>query len=178
MRITEVAEQSGVAVATVKYYVREGLVPPGTRTAANQTTYDDSHVRRVRLVRALVDVGGLSIARAREVVAAVVNPVRTRHQVLGSVQAAMPSPDVAAVVAQAKALGHADLAEFVEVYAAAAAEVARLEVDWLLRAGPDRSALAERALVGTVLGNALLTASRREAQRLVSAHHPGDAVND
>ena len=36
--------------------------------------YDDTHVERVRLVRALVDVGRLSTGRVREVVAAGVDP--------------------------------------------------------------------------------------------------------
>ncbi|GMA88788.1 hypothetical protein GCM10025868_40380 [Angustibacter aerolatus] len=45
-------------VATVKYYLREGLLPPGTPTSRTQAQYDEEHVRRLRLVRALLDVGG------------------------------------------------------------------------------------------------------------------------
>ncbi len=37
MRITELAETTGVPPATVKYYVREGLLPAGTRVRDNRT---------------------------------------------------------------------------------------------------------------------------------------------
>ena len=53
--------------STVKYYVREGLVPEGHRTSRNQTAYDDSHVQRIRLVRALIETGGLSITATKQV---------------------------------------------------------------------------------------------------------------
>ena len=54
-------------MSTVKYYLREGLVHPGERVERNQTAYDDTHVQRVRLVRALIEIGGLSIAAAKQV---------------------------------------------------------------------------------------------------------------
>lgn len=69
MRISELSELTGVPVATLKYYLREGLLPEGRRRTSNQTDYDDAHVRSVRLVRALLETGGLSIADARRVLA-------------------------------------------------------------------------------------------------------------
>ncbi|MEO7147017.1 MAG: MerR family transcriptional regulator, partial [Terrimesophilobacter sp.] len=39
----------------------------GNRVGSNQTEYSESHVRRVRLVRALIETGGLSIAASRNV---------------------------------------------------------------------------------------------------------------
>lgn len=71
MRISELSDRTGVTVPTLKFYLREGLLPPGTRTARNQARYDETHVRRVRLVRALMEVGRLSLAAVREIVAAV-----------------------------------------------------------------------------------------------------------
>jgi DNA-binding transcriptional MerR regulator len=67
MRIARVSEQSGVPVTTLKYYLREGLVHEGVRLSGNQTDYDETHVQRVRLVRALLDTGGLSVAAAKRV---------------------------------------------------------------------------------------------------------------
>lgn len=69
MKISEAARQGGVSVSTFKYYLREGLVPEGIRLRENQTAYEDSHVQRVRLVRALLETGGLSIGAAKAVVA-------------------------------------------------------------------------------------------------------------
>lgn len=51
--------------------VREGLKTLGSRYRGNQAEYDESHIRRLRLIRVLVDSGGLSLATVREVVTAV-----------------------------------------------------------------------------------------------------------
>lgn len=68
-RIGELSRRSGVAVGTIKYYLREGLIPVGQPTAKTQALYGKPHLRRLRLVRVLADVGGLSIAQIREVIA-------------------------------------------------------------------------------------------------------------
>lgn len=67
MKISEACQLSSVTTSTFKYYIREGLVAEGTRIGSNQTEYSDSHVRRVRLARALIETGGLSIAASRDV---------------------------------------------------------------------------------------------------------------
>lgn len=95
--MAELSARSGVAVPTLKYYLREGLLPPGRQTARNQAEYDESHVQRVRLVRVLTDIGGLSIASAREVVAALDSPRRSAESVVGVVHHAItPHDDTAA----------------------------------------------------------------------------------
>jgi DNA-binding transcriptional MerR regulator len=97
MRVGELSRRSGVSVASIKYYLREGLLPPGERTSPNQAAYDDGHVRRLRMVRALIDVGGLSVAATRDVLAAVDDPDVPLHEALGRAQAtttpAMAAPD-------------------------------------------------------------------------------------
>ncbi|MEJ2863116.1 MerR family transcriptional regulator [Actinomycetospora flava] len=89
MRIGDLSRETGVSVASIKYYLREGLLPPGERTSPNQARYDEAHVRRLRLIRALVDVGGLSIAGTRTVLAAVEDPHVSLHDALGTAQAAV-----------------------------------------------------------------------------------------
>jgi DNA-binding transcriptional MerR regulator len=87
MRVGELSRRSGVSVASIKYYLREGLLPPGERTGPNQAAYDEGHVRRLRMVRALIDVGGLSVAATRGVLAAVDDPEVPLHEALGRAQA-------------------------------------------------------------------------------------------
>jgi DNA-binding transcriptional MerR regulator len=69
VRISELARDAATPLTAVKYYQREGLLPAGEKTAPNQTTYDRRHVERVRLVRALLETGGLSIAVTKQVLA-------------------------------------------------------------------------------------------------------------
>ena len=89
MKIRELAEVTGVSVATLKYYLREGLLHGGAATAVNQADYDESHVRRVRMVRALLHLGRLSIADLRLVVAAVDDDSVSIHDAFGIAQDAM-----------------------------------------------------------------------------------------
>jgi DNA-binding transcriptional MerR regulator len=89
MRIAELSRQSGVPVPTIKYYVREGLLPRGERTSPNQAEYNERHVRRLRLIRALVEVGDLSIAETRDVLASIDSPGKTLHETLGKAQHAV-----------------------------------------------------------------------------------------
>jgi DNA-binding transcriptional MerR regulator len=71
VRIAELSQRTEIPVATIKYYLREGLLPPGTTTAPNQAQYDEHHVARLRLIRALREGAGLSIATLGRVLAAV-----------------------------------------------------------------------------------------------------------
>ncbi|MFG2431798.1 MerR family transcriptional regulator [Streptomyces sp. NPDC048590] len=84
MRIGELSRRSGVPVPTIKYYVREGLLPAGELTSPNQAHYGDGHERRLRLIRALLDVGGMSLSAIAEVLEAVDDPGQPVHMVLGT----------------------------------------------------------------------------------------------
>jgi len=84
MRIAELSRRSGTSVPSIKYYLREGLLPAGTATGRNQAEYGEAHVHRLRLIRALLDVGGLTIAAAREVLAVVDTPELSTNYVLGA----------------------------------------------------------------------------------------------
>jgi len=107
MRVGELSRRSGVSVASIKYYLREGLLPPGERTSPNQAAYDEGHVRRLRMVRALIDVGGLSVAATRDVLAAVDDPEVPLHEALGRAQATTTPPMAGADDDEARAADRA-----------------------------------------------------------------------
>jgi DNA-binding transcriptional MerR regulator len=53
-RIAELARLAGVSVATVKYYIREGLLPPAPKkTGRTMGWYDDAYLERLKLIRNL-----------------------------------------------------------------------------------------------------------------------------
>ncbi len=89
MKIAALSSATGVSVATLKFYLREGLLPAGESTAVNQADYGEAHVRRVRLVRALIDLGHLSLADVSRVLAAVDNDDMSLHDAFGVAQDAM-----------------------------------------------------------------------------------------
>ncbi len=86
MRMAELSDRSGIPVATVKYYLREGLLPAGERTSPNQARYGESHLQRLKLVKALTDVGGMSLASVKAVLSAIDDEQVTPHQAMGVVQ--------------------------------------------------------------------------------------------
>jgi DNA-binding transcriptional MerR regulator len=90
LRISELSRRSGVPNATIKFYLREGLLPPGRATAATQAEYGDQHLRRLRLIRALIGVRGLTVQQTRDVLGAVSENEADLHQVLGLVLGARP----------------------------------------------------------------------------------------
>jgi DNA-binding transcriptional MerR regulator len=90
MRLSELSERSGVSTATIKYYLRERLLPPGRAVTATQAEYDESHLRRLRLVRALIQVGRLPVATTREVLRAVDDDSLDHHTRLGAAVWAIP----------------------------------------------------------------------------------------
>ena len=100
MRMAELAERSRYPVATIKYYLREGLLPAGEATAATQATYGDEHLERLTLIRVLRDVGDLPIASVREVIAAIEDArrplfevMKTAHHALGPEPVADPDDE-------------------------------------------------------------------------------------
>jgi DNA-binding transcriptional MerR regulator len=197
MRISELAETTGVPVHTVKYYLREGLLMPGEATSRTRAEYGPEHVERVRLVRALVEHGGVGIAGVRAILTALAAPPPSRHELLGVAHAALPTPGddgpvsdevsalvadlgwgvcagapatraLTAAVAAARAAGVPVSGETLRRYAEAMAEVAAVDVDMALSA-PDPAAAMHTVVLGTVMVDPVLVALRRMAQEAVSA---------
>lgn len=85
MRLAELSARSGLSTATIKYYLRVGLLPLGATQSSTWASYDESHLRRLRLVRALTDVAGQSLEQVRGVVDAV-DASGSDHQARGVAQ--------------------------------------------------------------------------------------------
>jgi DNA-binding transcriptional MerR regulator len=94
VRISELSRRSGVPVPSIKYYVREGLLPAGTALGPTASEYGDDHVTRLHLIRALIDIGGLSIATAKDVLGAVDSPDLSLAHVFERAQLAVSRTDV------------------------------------------------------------------------------------
>ncbi|UED86839.1 MerR family transcriptional regulator [Streptomyces profundus] len=92
MRLSELSARGGVSVPTIKFYLREGLLPPGRRISSTQAEYDEEHLRRLALVRALIQVGRMSVAGAREVLSALNDPDLDEISQMGKAVAGLPQP--------------------------------------------------------------------------------------
>ncbi|WP_188194503.1 MerR family transcriptional regulator [Nonomuraea sp. SYSU D8015] len=156
MRVSELSARSGVAIPTIKYYLREGLLHQGEQIAATRAEYDETHLRRLRLIRALLEVGKLPVAAIKQVIAAVDDETLPMHEMLGTAH---------------YALGPTVEPEPGEDWQAARAEVDRLieDLGWAIHPeAPTRDELAQTLVRMRQLGVPIdLRPYVEAAQRLV-----------
>lgn len=202
MRISELSAQTGVTVPTIKYYLREGLLPEGERTSPTQAAYGEKHVERLRVIRALLDAG-VSIAETRRVLGALDDPPANPHELLGTAHAAITPPveesvdlaeaealveglgwkpgmcDEAVLHAVARALDGLERAGFVvpkavmREYLRSARRIADAEIAGV--PGESAEAAVRYVVLGSVLVEPLLLALRRVAQQVSSGERFGDS---
>jgi DNA-binding transcriptional MerR regulator len=201
MRISELVERTGIPLPTIKYYLREGLLPPGTATSATQAVYGEEHVRRLALIRALTDVVGLTVQKAGEVIRLIDSPDPDLFETLGKAVAALPpyldepaedypraraalerigqvyDPGYAAVgqferaLAAAEAVGLPLSDERLDGYARHIRAIAEIDLVGMPAASP--SSAVEYAVLGTAIYEPVLAAMRRLAhQDLASRRLP------
>lgn len=91
MWMAELATRSGLSVPTIKYYLREGLLPAGAAIGATRASYDEEHVRRLRLIRALTEVAGLRLDTVRQVLDGI-DGAGSWHDAVGSAHTRLGSP--------------------------------------------------------------------------------------
>ncbi|MFJ6718492.1 MULTISPECIES: MerR family transcriptional regulator [unclassified Streptomyces] len=154
MKISELSRRTGVPVASIKYFLRQSLLPAGRATAATLAEYGEEHVQRLRLIKALTTLGGLSIAATREVLGAV-DQAESSEGALGAISYALPVP----VAAQRAAAGQEEEAE---ADATAGGEVAELlaALDW-------QAPMTSPHVQG-------LTVALKELRRLDAQYDPGE----
>jgi DNA-binding transcriptional MerR regulator len=167
MRISELSSHTEIPVATIKFYLRENLLHEGVRTAATQAQYDQSHVARLRLIRALLGPGGLSVAAAHQVIQAIEEPPASIHELLGVAAGAVAGPNLEDAL---RALDEADfkLPEgALDLFQDHMRQIAEFEIDNVPTESP--AAAVRYVVLGTVLLEPVILALRRAAEEEASA---------
>jgi DNA-binding transcriptional MerR regulator len=171
MRISELSSQTGVPVATIKFYLRENLLHAGVLTAATQAQYDESHVARLRLIRALLGPGGLSIATAHRVIQAIDEPPESLHELLGVAATAVAGPSLDDALRALDEAGFELPTGALDVYMDHMRQIAEFEIDNVPTDSP--TAAVRYVVLGTVLVEPLILALRRLADQEASARRFG-----
>jgi DNA-binding transcriptional MerR regulator len=76
LKMSELAERSGVSSGTVKHYLREGLLPEPVRTSRNMAYYPPDFVDRIRLIKRLQEDRFMPLRAIKQVIDE--DPARTR----------------------------------------------------------------------------------------------------
>jgi len=167
MRISELSSQTGVPVATIKFYLREKLLQEGIRTSATQAQYNESHVARLRLIRALLGPAGLSVAAAQQVILAIEEPPESLYELLGMAATAVAGPNVDEALRALDEAGFELPEGALDVYSDHMRQIAQFEIDNLPTDSP--TAAVRYVVLGTVLIEPLILALRRLAEQEASA---------
>jgi DNA-binding transcriptional MerR regulator len=196
VRISALAERTGVPLATVKYYLREGLLQPGISTGATQARYTEEHVHRLQVIKALTSAAGLPLQKVKVVLGLIDDPGSDLYSALGRAVASLPpyrdqtaeehprarallerigqlyDPAYAATAQLEHALEAAEDAgigisdERLEVYARHIHEIAEYD---LQRMEASTLSPIEYAVLGTALYEPVLLAMRRLAHQDIAA---------
>jgi DNA-binding transcriptional MerR regulator len=68
LRMKQLAEASGVSAATIKHYLREGLLPEPVKTSKNMAYYPPEFVERIRLIKQLQEERFMPLKVIRELI--------------------------------------------------------------------------------------------------------------
>ncbi len=90
MQISALSDATGVSIATIKFYLREGVLPRGVAVSSTRSEYSDEHVKRIRLISALTDVRSLPMSRVKEILSLVDSPLRDPSETLSRAIGALP----------------------------------------------------------------------------------------
>jgi DNA-binding transcriptional MerR regulator len=69
MRMRELSEASGVSAATIKHYLREGLLPEPVKTSRNMAYYPAEFVERIRIIKQLQEERYMPLKVIRDLLA-------------------------------------------------------------------------------------------------------------
>jgi DNA-binding transcriptional MerR regulator len=204
MRIGELSKATDVPVPTIKYYLREGLLPAGELSSPNQASYGDAHIRRLRLIRALIELAQVPVATVKEILESLDADDEPLHEQIGRAHRALTptrrlsatdearaaattqvreliaargwsvEPEAPALatlvdtVAALRTLGQDGLVAHLDDYADAVERFTQLEIEGVTK-NPTRDQLAESVVIGTILGETLISSLRLLAQESISA---------
>ncbi|OBB78992.1 MerR family transcriptional regulator [Mycobacterium colombiense] len=197
MLMSELASRTNVPVPTIKFYLREGVLMPGRVVSSTRAHYDELHVRRIALIRALSAIG-LSISQISSVVGLIDHPGRSLFATLGAATAALSRPaqpasgedcararaalsaldfvvpdDLPAVAQLDRALADAEAAgvpmteDRLRAYAPHISAIANYDIEQMPLEPP--TAAIEYAVLGTIFYEPILAALRRIAHAHLAA---------
>jgi DNA-binding transcriptional MerR regulator len=200
MQLKELSSRSAVSSASIKFYLREGLLPPGSTAASPRADYTQAHLRRLELIKVLRQVVGLGLEKIRSITDGIDDPGlgdvelmgRVQAMVLGLAEEQVPDhPLLAALIGSGRWLDAPSRARnslnlllhrmdelgvpadgtVLAAYADAADQVAALDIGSVERSG-SRDELAMTVAVGTQLYSELLlkTLAVAQASRAMRGH--------
>ena len=110
LTVSQVAKQGGVNLQTVRYYERQGLLAPTSRTDSGYRIYQRDTVRRLRFIKRAQDLG-FSLSEIQELLSLRVDANATSADIRKRAQAKLA--DIEQKIRHLEAI-HASLAQLIQ----------------------------------------------------------------
>jgi AcrR family transcriptional regulator len=68
MTVSELAVLSAIPLSTIKFYIRENLIPRPKKTRGTKAYYDSRHLSRLKLIKKIQTEGNVPLAKIREII--------------------------------------------------------------------------------------------------------------
>ena len=78
MTISELSSLADLPLSTIKFYIRESLIPGPKKTRGTRAYYDEGHLHRLRLVKKIQTEGNLPLSKVKEIIGMIEDGERTR----------------------------------------------------------------------------------------------------
>ncbi len=84
MTISELASLSAIPLSTIKFYIRENLIPGPNLTRGTRAYYDSKHLHRLKLIKKIRSEGKVPLSKIKEIIALVDDGEREEERGDGS----------------------------------------------------------------------------------------------
>lgn len=92
LTIGRLAERGGVNLETIRYYERQGIMPPPARKSSGHRAYSPDAIRRLRFIKRSQELG-FSLAEIKELLALRLDPTQLCTEVIDQIDAKIREVD-------------------------------------------------------------------------------------
>jgi AcrR family transcriptional regulator len=118
MTISELSSISKIPLSTIKFYIREGLVPGPKKSRGTRAYYGAGHLHRLRLIRKIQTEGNLPLSKMKEIISMIEDSERARGKAGSEASAAVRNEIIASATQVFREKGY-EKATIADIVAAA-----------------------------------------------------------
>ena len=97
LTISELSSQTRIPVSTIKYYIRENLIPKPRKQKGTRAYYNFRHLDRLRLIKKIQADGNMPLSKIKEIIGMIDDGEKRKRQTIAGAPDARPDIEAAAV---------------------------------------------------------------------------------
>ena len=73
MTVSELSSFSNIPLSTIKFYIRQNLVPGPNKIRGTKAYYNSTHLSRLRLIKKIQTEGNMPLSKIKEIINMILN---------------------------------------------------------------------------------------------------------